>query len=109
VVSAVFQYPDPRHQYINMALGIQVAPLILLWGLAGSRELPRLKAFLIAVFVIMTGLTLMTHHMVLPGTVNPANVGWWERAYAIVLMGWVAVVALVLGRRLRAHAEADES
>ena len=109
VVSAVFQYPDPRHQYINMALGIQVAPLILLWGLAGSRELPRLKAFLIAVFVIMTGLTLMTHHMVLPGTVNPANVGWWERAYAIVLVGWVAVVALVLGRRLRAHAEADES
>jgi len=109
VVSAVFQYPDPRHQYINMALGIQVAPLILLWGLSGSRELPRLKAFLIAVFVIMTGLTLMTHHMVLPGTVNPANVGWWERAYAIVLVGWVAVVALVLGRRLRAHAEADES
>jgi len=109
VVSAVFQYPDPRHQYINMALGIQVAPLILLWGLAGSRELPRLKAFLIAVSVIMTGLTLMTHHMVLPGTVNPANVGWWERAYAIVLVGWVAVVAWVLGRRLRAHAEADES
>ena len=108
VVSAVFQYPDPRHQYINMALGIQIAPLILLWGLSGSRELPRLKAFLIVVFAVMTGLTLMTHHMVLPGTVNPANVGWWERAYAVVLVGWVAVVAVVLGRRLRHHAEAGK-
>lgn len=108
-LSTLFPYPDPRHMYINMGLGIQVAPLLLLWGLAGSRELSRLKAFLIGVFVVMTGLTVVTYHLVLPGTVNPANVGWWERVYAIVLVGWVGIAAWVLGRRLRRHAEADES
>ena len=107
-LSTLFPYPDPRHMYINMGLGIQVAPLLLLWGLAGSREMSRLKAFLIGVFVLMTGLTVMTYHLVLPGTVNPDNVGWWERVYALVLVGWVGIAAWVLGRRLRHHAEADE-
>jgi hypothetical protein len=39
--------------------------------------------------------------------VTDANVGWWERAYAIVLVGWVAVAALVLDRSLGADAPAD--
>ncbi|CAN5118516.1 hypothetical protein BH10PSE2_BH10PSE2_23130 [soil metagenome] len=108
-LSTLFPYPDPRHQIINLALGIQVAPLLLLWGLGGTRELPRLKAFLILVFIVMTGLTVMTYHLILPGTVNPANVGWWERGYAVVLVSWVGIAALVLGRRLRHHAEAEVS
>ena len=48
----------------------------------------------------MAFLTVMTKHLVLPGTVNDANVGWWERAYAIVLVGWVGVAAFLLERRL---------
>ncbi|CAN5312019.1 hypothetical protein BH10PSE1_BH10PSE1_00020 [soil metagenome] len=106
-LSTLFPYPDPRHQIIDMALGIQVAPLLLLWGLAGSREMPRLKVFLILTFVLMTGLTVMTYHLVLPGTVNPSNVGWWERAFAVVLVTWVGVAALILGRHLHRHATVD--
>ncbi|MCR5879434.1 acyltransferase family protein [Phenylobacterium sp. J367] len=99
-MSAVYPWPDPRHMAINLGLGIQIAPLLLLFGLRSRRDLPRLKVFLAAVFVVMAALTVITKHLVFPGTVNDANVGWWERVYAFVLVGWVGVAAIVLERRL---------
>ncbi|MGV9010439.1 acyltransferase family protein [Brevundimonas sp.] len=103
-VSSLYPWPDPRHMAINLGLGIQIAPLLLLWGLWSHVDMRRLKAFLFVTFVVMAVLTVLTHHMVLPGTVNDANVGWWERAYAIILVGWVGVAAFVLERRLGSHA-----
>jgi len=108
-LACVFPWPDPRHTAINLALGIQFAPLLLLWGLRGRKDFPLFKLFLIVVVVVMAALTLTTHHMVFPGTVNDANVGWWERAYALVLVAWVGIAAYVMGRRLRAHAHESES
>ena len=67
----------------------------------------RLKIFLAVVFVAMAVLTAFTYHLVLPGTVNDANVGWWERGYAIILVGWVGIAAFVIERRLKAHAGRD--
>jgi len=107
-LSTLFPYPDPRHQVINMALGIMIAPVLLLWGLAGNREMRGLQIFLMAVFATMTALTLITYHLVLPGTVNPTNVGWWERAFAIVLVTWVGIAALILGRHLHGAAADTE-
>lgn len=104
--SCLIPWPDPLHaKVLNLALGIQIAPLLLLWGLSARRDVPRLKLFLMAVFVIMAVLTVVTHHMVFPGTVNDANVGWWERGYALVLVGWTAVAAWLLGQRLHASGE----
>jgi len=105
--SSLFPWPDPRHMAINLGLGIQIAPLLLLWGLWSHVDMKRLKLFLVVVFTAMAVLTLFTYHLVLPGTVNDANVGWWERGYAIILVGWVGVAAFVLDRRLKAHAERD--
>jgi glucans biosynthesis protein C len=48
----------------------------------------------------MAALALITNHRVLVGIVNPANVGWWERGFAIVLVGWTGIAAWVLERRL---------
>ena len=31
--------------------------------------------------------------------VNDANVGWWERAYAVALVAWSGVTALALERQ----------
>lgn len=104
-VSSLYPWPDPRHMAINLGLGIQIAPLLLLWGLWNHVDLRRLKVFLFVTFVAMAILTVFTHHMVLPGTVNPANVGWWERAYAIILVGWVGIAAFVLERRLKMQAD----
>jgi hypothetical membrane protein len=99
-VSAVIPWPDPRHLIINLGLGIQIAPLLLIAGLWRRADLAGLKLFLAAVFLAMAVLTVLTKHLMFPGLVNDANVGWWERAYAIVLVGWVGVAAAVLQRRL---------
>lgn len=104
VVSSLYHWPDPRHLAINLGLGIQLAPLFLLWGLARADGVSRLRWFLAMVFVLMAVLTVITKHLVFPGTVNPQNVGWWERAFAIVLVGWVGVAAFLLERRLIALA-----
>lgn len=103
-LSSLFPWPDPRHMVINLALGIQIAPLLLLWGLARDRGLPRFKLFLMVVFVAMAVLTILTKHLIFPGTVNDHNVGWWERGYAVVLVAWVGIAAFVVGQRLEAHA-----
>ena len=102
--STLYPWPDPRHMVIYLGLGIQIAPVLLLWGLRKRSDVPGLKAFLVACFVAMACLTLLTYHIVLPGTVTPENVGWWERAYAAVLIGWAGVAALLLERRVRAEA-----
>lgn len=106
-LSTLWPWPDPRHMVINLGLGIQIAPLLLLWGLAAHRDTRRLQVFLAGVFVVMAVLTLYTKHVIFPGTVNDSNVGWWERAYAIVLVGWVGIAAHALNRRLRAEATPD--
>ncbi len=107
VVGSIYVWPDPRHLFINLGLGIQLAPLFLLWGLRRAEGVDRLRWFLVVVFVLMAFLTVMTKHLVLPGTVNPQNVGWWERAFAIVLVGWVGVAAFLLEQRLIALALAS--
>ena len=99
--AAVYPWPDPRHLAVNLALGIELAPLLLLWGLWPRPDLSKLKLFLALVFVAMAVLTLLTRHLVLPSLVNDANVGWWERGYAIILVGWVGVAAFALQRCLR--------
>ncbi len=99
--AAIYHWPDPRHLAINLALGIQLAPLLLLWGLWPLAGVRRLKLFLALVFVAMGVLTVLTKHLVLPNLVNDANVGWWERGYAIILVGWVGVAAFALQRCLR--------
>jgi glucan biosynthesis protein C len=107
--AAIYPWPDPRHLAINLALGIQLAPLLLLWGLRSHGELPRLKLFLVLVFVAMAALTVLTKHLVFPSLVNDANVGWWERGYALILVGWVGVAAFALDRRLRHETSAQKT
>jgi len=98
--SSLYPWPDPRHMIISLGLGIQIAPVLMLWGLRRRRDVPILKAFLVAAFGVMAVLTLFTKHLVLPGTVNDLNVGWWETAYATVLIGWAGVAAVLLERAL---------
>lgn len=99
--AAIYHWPDKRHLAVNLALGIQLAPLLMLWGLWPLRDAPRLKLFLFAVFAAMGALMVLTKHLLWPSLVNDDNVGWWERAYALILVGWVGVAALCIERRLR--------
>lgn len=101
VLSSLYAWPDPRHLAINLGLGIQLAPACLLFALRETAGLPRLKRFLFAAFVAMAALTVLTKHLVFPGAVNDFNVGYWERAFAIVLVGWVGVAAWLIRRALK--------
>lgn len=108
--AAIYPWPDKRHLAVNLALGIQLAPLLLLWGLWPRRGVPRLKLFLAVVFIAMTVLMVLTKHLLLPSLVNDDNVGWWERAYALILVGWVGVAALGVESCLRqALSTADDA
>ncbi|AQR61583.1 hypothetical protein BZG35_07890 [Brevundimonas sp. LM2] len=100
VLSSLYPWPDPRHMAINLGLGIQLAPVFLLVALRQTSGLSGLRRFLAAAFGAMAVLTLLTKHLLFPGTVTDLNVGYWERAFAIVLVGWVGVAALCLRRRL---------
>ncbi len=103
ILSTVWLYPDPMHAIINLGLGIQLAPVFILWGLAGVSDFRRLKIFLAIIFVAMLVLTAITNYHFIPlfpGVVNADNVGLWERIYAFVLVGWVGVTAFLLERRL---------
>ncbi|OXE35481.1 MAG: hypothetical protein CGW95_13590 [Phenylobacterium zucineum] len=102
VIASLFPWPDPRHLAINLGLGIQLAPLALIWGLRTRPGLRGLRRFLGLVFVVMAILTILTKHLIFKGLVNDFNVGWWERAFAFVLVGWTGVAAFILERRLLA-------
>lgn len=107
--SSIYHWPDKRHLAINLALGIQLAPLLLLWGIWPRRDLTRLKLFLALASIAMAVLTVLTKHLLLPSLVNDANVGWWERGYAVILVGWVGVAAFALDRRLRREPPAQKT
>jgi lipoprotein signal peptidase len=69
----------------------------------------QLRIFLLIVFLVMAVLTILTKHLIFKGLVNDANVGWWERAFAIVLVGWTGVAAYALERRLLALARSESN
>jgi glucan biosynthesis protein C len=103
VLSSLYPWPDPRH----LGLGIQIAPLAMVWALRRIEGMGRLRIFLLAVFVVMAILTVLTKHLIFKGLVNDDNVGWWERAFAIVLVGWTGIAAYALERRLLIMAKAE--
>lgn len=107
VLSSLYPWPDPRHLAINLGLGIQIAPLAMVWALRRIEGMGRLRVFLLAVFVVMAVLTVLTKHLIFKGLVNDDNVGWWERAFAIVLVGWTGIAAYALERRLLVMAKAE--
>lgn len=99
-VSALIPWPNPWHLLINLGLGIILAPLFMIWGLWNTPGIGRLKLFLAAISLANLLMALITNHRIWYGLVNPANVGLWERAFAILLVGWTGIAAYALERRL---------
>ena len=100
VVSSLIAWPNPWHLLINLGLGIILAPLFLIWGLWRIEAMGRMKLFLAAISLINLMMALITNHRIWYGIVNPRNVGWWETAFAILLVGWTGIAAYGLERRL---------
>ena len=96
LMGGLFPMPDPRHGGFGLALAMHLVPLLILWALRGKTS-PRLKWFLVAVFVASTSLILVMFG--LGGLVRRANVGLWQRGYSLSVIPWLAVVAARLMRR----------
>ncbi len=100
VLGGSFPMPDERHGGFGLGLGLQVAPLLVLWGLRRAPRFERLRFFLLVVFLSMT--TLFAVMMGVGGLVTRANVGLWQRGNALVSIPWIGVAAFALRRRLPA-------
>ena len=98
--AAIYHWPDKRHLAINLALGIQLAPLLLLWGLWARPGVARLKGFLALVFVAMGVLTVLTNF----GHLRPAEFG--ERRERRLVGTRVCDRPRGMGRRRRLRAAA---
>ncbi len=100
VASSLIPWPNPWHLLINLGLGIILAPLFLIWGLWRIPDMGRMKLFLAGVSLANLLMALITNHRIWFGLVNPQNVGLWETAFAILLVGWTGIAAYGLERRL---------
>lgn len=100
MAAALIPWPNDWHLLINLGLGIILAPLFLIWGLWRVPDMGRMKLFLAAVSLANLMMALITNHRIWYGTVNPQNVGYWETAFAILLVGWTGIAAYGLERRL---------
>ncbi len=100
VVSSLIAWPNPWHLLINLGLGIILAPLFLIWGLWKVPNMGRMKLFLVGISLTNLLMALITNHRLWYGIVNPRNVGLWESAFAILLVGWAGIAAFGLERRL---------
>lgn len=97
IMGGAFPMPDERHGGFGVGLAVQVAPLFFVWALWGERGRGGLKAFLVLDFLLMTaGFVVM---MGIGGLVTHANVGLWQRAYALTMMPWISIVAWALFAR----------
>ena len=94
IMGGMFPMPDERHGGFGVGLAIQLAPLFFVWALWSERGRGGLKAFLVLDFLAMTaGFVVM---MGIGGLVTHANVGLWQRAYALTMMPWMSIVAWAL-------------
>ena len=113
-LSAVFPWPDPRHLAVQAGLSAQLAPPLMAWSLRPTPGVARLRAFLWVTFAAMAAMALVNSGWMwaqaldwrpFARLVHDGNVGWWQRAYMLLLAVWVAVAALALERRLAREAQ----
>lgn len=93
---ALFPMPDPRHGGFGLGMSVHVAPLFLALALRSAPDLGTLRRFLIIVTILM--FVFLLPMMGIGGLVTKANVGAFQRLYALMVFGWIGVAGLVLLR-----------
>ena len=99
LMAASFPMPDPRHGAFGMGMAIQLAPFALAASIWNLRAMQGLKTFLIVIGVAM--LAMLAVMMGAGNIVRRANVGLFQRIYALTSFPWIAIAGIILARRLR--------
>jgi hypothetical membrane protein len=91
ILGGLFPMPDERHGGFGLGLGVHLGPRLLLIALRRRRDLGALRIFLATSLVLMVALFAIM--MGAGGLVSRANVGLFQRAYALTLFPWIGVGA----------------
>lgn len=102
ILGAAFPMPDPRHGAFGLGLAILPAPFLLAASLGNLPSFRSLRTFLVIAGLGM--LVLIAIMMGVGGLVTRANVGLFQRAFAVTTFPWVGVAGTVLGRHLQSRA-----
>ncbi|MDO8324766.1 MAG: DUF998 domain-containing protein [Phenylobacterium sp.] len=98
IMGGMFPMPDERHGGFGLGMAIQVAPLLVFLALNGRAQMTGLKTFLLLVLIASGALFAIM--MGVGGLVRRADVGLWQRAYALSSIPWIAVAALCLDQAM---------
>jgi hypothetical membrane protein len=98
VLGGLFPMPDPRHGGFGLGMGIHLGPALVALALRNRERLRGLKIYLWVTTVLM--IALFAVMMGVGGLVTRANVGLFQRTYALVLFPWVGIASYFLGREL---------
>ncbi len=88
--------PDPRHGGFGLGMTIHLAPLFFALALRSAPGRTGLTRFLIVTTVLMAALLLPMFGV--GGLVTKANVGIFQRLYALTLFGWIGVTGYLMLR-----------
>jgi hypothetical membrane protein len=97
VMGGLFPMPDPRHGGFGLALAMHLVPALLAWGLRRRPELRLLRLFLWLSFVAM--LAALAIMMGVGELVTRANVGAFQRLYALTMFPWLGIAGWTLSRQ----------
>jgi hypothetical membrane protein len=94
LMGGLFPMPDPRHNGFGLGFALHAAPLLLaaaLWRVPGTRKL---RLFLLVSFA--AGVLMLAILMGAGQLVTRANIGAFQRLYALANIPWIGVAAWVL-------------
>jgi hypothetical membrane protein len=95
LMGGLFPMPDPRHGGFGLGIAVQLAPALLAIALWRTPVSQRLKVFLIATFI--ASLVMFAVMMGVGSLVRRANVGAFQRIYALTIFPWIGIAAYALG------------
>ena len=96
VMGGMFPMPDERHGGFGLGFAIHAAPFLLALALWKQKSLAALTYFLLVNGLI--SLMILAIMMGVGELVTRANVGLWQRLYALSIMPWIGVASYALYR-----------
>jgi hypothetical membrane protein len=98
VMGGLFPMPDERHGGFGLGMGVHLGPLLLALALRKRSNLRGLQIYLLITTVLM--IVFFAIMMGVGELVTRANVGIFQRVYALNLFPWIGIGAWFVKREL---------
>lgn len=97
LMGGLFPMPDPRHGGFGLGIGVLPAPALLAAALWRVRGMRRLRGYLVVTFI--AALVMFAIMMGAGSLVRRANVGAFQRTFALTSIPWIGIASWALLRR----------